>query len=54
MLALAFEDDPRLVFRRFCRIERRLKVEVEELQGIRSTEFQIEYTQPRLSPLADK
>jgi hypothetical protein len=54
MLALAFEDDPRLVFRRFCMIERRLKVEVEELQGIRSTEFQIEYTPPNLPAMADK
>ncbi|HIG42432.1 MAG TPA: hypothetical protein EYQ14_18100 [Gammaproteobacteria bacterium] len=54
MLALAFEDNPRLVFRRFCMIERRLKVEIEELQGIRSTQFQIEYTPPNLPAMADK
>jgi hypothetical protein len=55
MLAIAHERiEPCLVFRRFCRIERRLKVEIEELQGIRKTEFQIDYTQPRLPPMADK
>ena len=55
MLAIAHErTEPCLAFRRFCRIERRLKVEIEELQGIRKTEFQIDYTQPKLPPMADK
>ena len=54
MLALAFESYPRLVFRRFCRIERRLKIEVDELRAIRKTEHKINYTQPRLPPMADK
>ena len=54
MLALTFEDNPRLVFRRSCRIERRLKVELEELQGIRNAKIQIDYIKPNLPPLPGK
>jgi hypothetical protein len=45
---------PRLVFRRSCRFERRLKVEIEELQGIRRTEHKIDYIKPNLPPMPGK
>ena len=50
MLALAWESPPRLVFRRFSRVERRLKVQPDELRAIRKTEHKIDYTKAVVNP----
>ena len=51
LLALAWdESDPRLVFRRFIRVERRLKVQPDELRAIRKIEQKIDYTKAVVDP----
>jgi len=50
MLALDWESDPRLVFRRSSRVERRLKIQPDELRSIRKIEHKIEYTKAVIDP----